>query len=49
MKGFGKRLTAVLLLVCTLAVAVSAASVENCPGGCNHVAAIGATHYDTLE
>ena len=49
MKGFGKRLTAAFLLVCLLAVAASAASVENCPGGCTHQAAIGATHYDTLE
>ncbi len=49
MKGFGKRLTVVLLMISLLTVAASAATVENCPGGCLHQAAIGTTHYDTLE
>lgn len=49
MKGFGKRLAAVLIMISLLTVAVSAASFENCPGGCSHLAAIGTTHYDTLE
>ena len=49
MKGFGTRLAAVLIMISLLTVAVSAASAENCPGGCSHQAAIGATHYDTLE
>ena len=42
----------VLLTLCLVfAVPVSAEGVEGCPGGetCEHVAAIGKLHYDTLE
>ena len=49
MKGFGKRLAICLLLMSLLIVTVSAASVENCPGTCTHQAAVGTTHFDTLE
>ena len=49
MKGFGKRLAICLLLVNMLIVTVSAASAENCPGNCTHQAAVGPTHFDTLE
>lgn len=52
MKGIGKRLLALTLcifMICLQMVTVFAASVENCPGGCTHLAAIGTTHYDTLE
>ena len=49
MKGFGKRLAICLLLMSLLIVTVSAASAENCPGNCTHQAAVGATHFDTLE
>ena len=51
MKGIGKRLGTLamcLLLVCLLTGTVWAAPTENCPGGCTHPAAIGATHYATL-
>ena len=49
MKGFGKRLAICLLLMSLLIVTVSAASAENCPGNCTHQAAVGTTHFDTLE
>ena len=51
MKGFGKRLGALTacLLACLLLVPVWAAPAENCPGSCDHIAAVGTTHYDTLE
>lgn len=52
MKGFGKRrrtLIGCVLLICLLVVTVSATPAENCPGDCTHQAAIGTTHYDTLE
>lgn len=52
MRGIGKRLCALLLctfMVCLQVVTVFAAPMENCPGSCNHAAAIGTTHYDTLE
>ena len=49
MKGFGKRLAICLLLMSLLIVTVSAASVEDCPGNCTHQAAVGTTHFDTLE
>ena len=49
MKGFAKGFTLCLLLLCLLVTTVSAASVEDCPGDCRHQAAIGTTHYDTLE
>lgn len=52
MKGFGKRLgilAACMLLACAMIVTASAASAENCPGSCTHQAAVGSTHYDTLE
>ena len=48
MKGFGKRLLLTLLLLGLLAVTVSAASLDNCPGNCAHQAKIGTVHYDTL-
>ncbi len=50
-----KKLTAMLLImsmVCTfLPVSAMAASVQDCQGGeaCKHEAAIGTTHYDTLQ
>ena len=50
-----KKLTAMLLImsmVCTfLPVSAMAAEAEDCPGGeaCSHVAAIGTTHYDSLQ
>jgi len=52
MKGFAKRLgllAACVLLVCATTVTASAAVTENCPGECAHQAAVGTTHYDTLE
>ena len=52
MKGFGKRLLALTLcglLLCLQMVTVFAVPLENCPGDCTHLAAIGTTHYDTLE
>ena len=49
MKGFAKGLALCLLLLSLLVTTVSAASLENCPGGCSHQAAIGTTHYDTLQ
>lgn len=51
MKGFGKRLGALTacLLTCLLLVTAWAAPVESCPGNCAHPAAVGTTHYDTLE
>ena len=49
MKGFAKGITLCLLLLSLLVTTVSAASFENCPGGCSHQAAIGTTHYDTLQ
>lgn len=49
MKGFAKRLAICLLLISLLIVTVSAASAENCPGDCTHQAAVGTTHFDTLE
>ena len=48
MKRIGTRLVICLLLVSLLAVTVSAASLENCPGSCAHQAAVDTTHYDTL-
>ena len=52
MKGIGKRLCALtlgILMVCLQMVTVFATPADNCPGGCTHLAAIGTTHYDTLE
>lgn len=49
MKRFSMRLALCLLLVSLLAVTVSAASLENCPGSCAHQAALGTTHYDFLS
>lgn len=52
MKGFAKRLgllAACVLLVCAMTATASAVPTENCAGGCAHQAAIGTTHYDTLE
>jgi len=52
MKGFGKRLLALTLcglLLCLQMVTVFAVPLENCPGDCAHLAAIGTTHYDTLD
>ena len=52
MRGITKQLsllTAVVLLVSMLVTTASAAPVEDCPGSCAHTAAIGTTHYDTLE
>ena len=52
MRGIAKQLsllTAIVLLVSVLVTTASAAPLEDCPGGCTHAAAIGTTHYDTLE
>ena len=46
-----KKLLAILLAACVvllMAPAALAASVESCTGDCDHEAAIGSTHYDTL-
>ncbi len=51
MKGFGKRLCALvvcILMICLQVATVFAAPMDNCPGNCTHAAAIGTTHYDTL-
>ena len=50
-----RKLLATLLALCLIVgmipVAASASSETNCPGGdtCTHAAAIGNTHYDTLQ
>ena len=50
-----RKLLATLLALCLIVgmipVAASASSETNCPGGdtCTHAAAIGDTHYDTLQ
>ena len=50
MKGLRKLCAgAMCLLLCLLPVCAYAAPVENCPGGCTHQAAVGTTHYDTLN
>lgn len=52
MRKFHKRLLTLLCcisLATGLAVTAAAASAEQCPGNCTHQAAIGTTHYDTLE
>jgi len=52
MKGFGKRLSILavcLLLVGGLCITASAAAIQDCPGSCTHQAAVGTTHYHTLE
>ena len=52
MKGMKKRLLALvlsILMICLQAATVFATPIENCPGGCSHFAAIGTTHYDSLE
>lgn len=52
MRGLTKQLsllTAIVLLVSVLVTTASAAPLEDCPGSCSHAAAIGTTHYDTLE
>ena len=49
MKGFAKGLSLCLLLLSLLATTVSAAPFEDCSGDCSHQAAIGTTHYDTLQ
>ena len=41
-------LLAMCLVVAALPVGASAAATENCPGECQHAAAIGGTHYNTL-
>ncbi len=46
------RITAALcMLLALLTMSVSAAPAEDCPGGesCTHAAAVGTTHYDTLQ
>lgn len=51
MLRFGKRFSVLALcicLLCMLPIMAFAASVEDCPGGCAHQAAIGTTHYDTI-
>lgn len=51
MLSFGKRFgtwALCICLLCMLPVMTLAASVEDCPGNCNHQAAIGTTHYDTI-
>lgn len=52
MRGFGRRLSRLVLcvsLICLTVVTAFAAPVEGCLGNCMHQAAIGTTHYDTLE
>ena len=49
MKRFATGATLCLLLLSLLVTSVSAGSFENCPGSCSHQAAIGTTHYDTLQ
>ena len=50
MKKFLSLLLALCLVVGMVPLAASAEKVENCQGGdsCQHAAAIGTTHYDTL-
>ena len=45
-----KVITFILVLAMVLSVSsvAFAAGVENCPGSCMHVAAVGTTHYDTF-
>ena len=49
MRGFAKGLTLCLLLLSLLVTTVSAAAFEDCSGECTHQAAVGTTHYDTLQ
>ena len=52
MRGFLRRLSLWALCICLMGLPVMttlAAPAENCPGNCTHQAAIGTTHYDTLE
>lgn len=47
-----KRLLGLILalgMVVAIVPMALAATTENCPGNCEHVAAIGTTHYDTLQ
>lgn len=49
--SFKRTLSLLLALVMALScmsLSAFAETVENCPGDCTHVAAIGNTHYDTL-
>ena len=50
MKKFLSLLLALCLVVGMVPLVASAEKVENCQGGdsCQHAAAIGTTHYDTL-
>ena len=47
-KRLGSILLCMAMLMSFLSVTAEAASTDNCSGECNHVAAIGNTHYDTL-
>ena len=52
-KATKKRLLSLLLVACMVLslapISTFAASTDNCSGECTHTAAIGNTHYDTLQ
>ena len=49
MKKILALVLAAAMVLALVPMTAMAAYVENCAGGCNHAAAVGTTHYDTLK